>query len=108
LLLESGVEKNAEHLSPDGRFLVYNLQDRPKPQQVWMLPLEGTHRTPVGVLTGPYELDQAQFSPDGRWIAYRSRESGNYEIFVQPFPANGKKWQISNTGGVEPAWRGDG
>jgi Tol biopolymer transport system component len=108
LLLESGLRKNSEQLSPDGRYLIYNLENPPKPSQIWMLPLTGEQRTPAGLLTGPYMLDQAQFSPDGRWIAYRSRESGSWEVFVQPFPANGKKWQISNSGGTEPEWRGDG
>jgi Tol biopolymer transport system component len=108
LLLESGVRMNVEHVSPDGRYLVYNVQDPPKPEQIWMLPLTAPQRTPAGLLTGPYYLDEANFSPDGRWIAYRSRESGNFEVFVQPFPANGKKWQISNSGGMEPQWRGDG
>jgi Tol biopolymer transport system component len=107
LLLESGAAKNAEQLTPDGRSLVYNMTDQPKPAQIWSLPLTGQPRTPAGLLTGPYDLDQAQFSPDGRWIAYRSTESGSRQVFVQPFPANGKKWQISNSGGMEPQWRGD-
>jgi dipeptidyl aminopeptidase/acylaminoacyl peptidase len=108
LLLESGVQKNAEQLSPDGRYLVYNMTDQLKPAQIWLLPLTGQQRTPAGLLAGPYNLEQAQFSPDGHFIAYRSRESGSWEVFVQPFPANGKKWQISNAGGNEPQWRGDG
>jgi serine/threonine protein kinase len=108
LLLESGAQKNAEQLSPDGRYLVYNMQDQLKPVQIWLLPLTGQQRTPASLLAGPYNLEQAQFSPDGRFIAYRSRESGSWEVFVQPFPANGKKWQISNSGGMEPQWRGDG
>ena len=48
------------------------------------------------------------FSPDGRWVAYMSDESGRPEIYVQPFPANGDKWTISTAGGVQPQWRGDG
>ena len=87
---------------------MYNLQDQLKPVQIWLLPLTGQQRTPARLLAGPYNLEQAQFSPDGRFIAYRSRESGSWEVFVQPFPANGKKWQISNAGGNEPQWRGDG
>ena len=50
----------------------------------------------------------AQFSPDGRWIAYTSRESGRYEAYVAPFPATGAKWQISPSGGAEVHWRHDG
>ena len=58
----------------------------------------------------PYveNADRPRFSPDGKWVAYDSPESGRNEVYVQPFPATGKKWQISNTGGHEPQWRGDG
>lgn len=49
-----------------------------------------------------------RFSPDGKWIAYQSDESGISEIYVQPYPATGAKWTISNGGGTMPAWRGDG
>jgi hypothetical protein len=50
----------------------------------------------------------AQFSPDGKWVAYSSNETGNWEIYVSPFPAADSKWQISRGGGVEPRWRRDG
>src|SRR5437762_6529613 len=48
--------------------------------------------------------DRAEFSPDGRWLAYASNETGRYEVYVQPFPGPGGKWQISTEGGREPAW----
>jgi hypothetical protein len=48
------------------------------------------------------------FSPDGRWLAYASNESGRFEIYVKPFPEPGGKWQVSTGGGLEPRWRGDG
>ncbi|MEQ8302087.1 MAG: hypothetical protein RIB47_01755, partial [Cyclobacteriaceae bacterium] len=47
-------------------------------------------------------------SPDGRWIAYQSDESGQNEIYIRPFPGPGAKWQVSTTGGTRPHWRGDG
>lgn len=47
-------------------------------------------------------------SPDGRWIVYTSNESGKFEIYVQPFPGPGGKWQVSTAGGTSPAWRRDG
>ena len=56
----------------------------------------------------PFVESSGRFSPDGRWIAYRSDESGTPEIYVQPFPATGSKWQISNGGGESPRWSGDG
>jgi serine/threonine-protein kinase len=49
-----------------------------------------------------------RFSPDGRWLAYVSNESGRYEIYVQPYPGPGGKWQISTEGGTEPAWNYNG
>ena len=50
----------------------------------------------------------ARFSPDGRWVAYRSDESGQLEIFVQRFPGPGPKWQVSTEGGSEPRWSRSG
>jgi eukaryotic-like serine/threonine-protein kinase len=50
----------------------------------------------------------AQFSPDGHWIAYASNETGNWEIYVSPFPSVNGKWQVSQRGGQEPRWRADG
>lgn len=53
------------------------------------------------------ELNPA-FSPDGRWLAYTSNESGTNEVYVGPFPGGGGKWQVSRRGGSQPRWRGDG
>jgi hypothetical protein len=55
-----------------------------------------------------FNEDAPQFSPDGKWIAYSSDETGRPEIFIQPFPATGAKWQVSDQGGELPKWRGDG
>jgi Tol biopolymer transport system component len=51
---------------------------------------------------------QARFSPDSRWIAYQSEESGRYEVYVQPFPGPGGKWEISTNGGTMPVWAQNG
>ena len=56
----------------------------------------------------PFEERDGQFSPDGRWIAYASNESGRMEVYVQGFPSAGDRWQVSTTGGSQPRWRGDG
>jgi Tol biopolymer transport system component len=56
----------------------------------------------------PATQSAARFSPDGRWLAYTSFESGRAEIYVQPFPGPGGKWQISTEGGTEPAWNPNG
>lgn len=57
----------------------------------------------------PYRRGQfVVFSPDGRWVAYLSRETGEWETYVAPFPGPGRSWQISNGGGFMPRWRADG
>jgi Tol biopolymer transport system component len=71
------------------------------------MPVSGD-RKPYPVLKAGFAQDHARLSPDSHWIAYVSQESGKREIFVQSFPPSGGKWQISNGGGTEPSWRGDG
>ena len=56
----------------------------------------------------PFDESSPAFSPDGRWLAYVSDESGRGEVYVQPFPGPGGKWPISTDGGTEPAWSADG
>src|SRR5262249_14281473 len=74
---------------------------------LWILPMSGDHK-PFPFLQTVFNEQQAQFSPDGKWIAYTSDESGAPEVYVQPFPASGGKLRISTTGGAEPRWRRDG
>ena len=76
---------------------------------VGMLSMEGDReRTPL--LQEEYEEQEPQISPDGRWIAYASNESGRQEIYVRSFPAveTGGRWQVSNNGGISPLWSRDG
>ena len=63
---------------------------------------------PVTLLSTPFEEWAPEFSPDGRWLAYCSTESGKFEVYVQAFPGPGGKWQVSTGGGVFPRWRRDG
>src|SRR5262249_963106 len=73
---------------------------RPAPGDLWVLPLGGD-RKPYPYLTTPFDESEASLSPNGRWLAYTSNESGKYEVFVRPFPdAAGGKWQISASGGA--------
>jgi Tol biopolymer transport system component len=74
---------------------------------LWVLPMFGD-RKPIPFLQTSFNEDGARFSPDGHFIAYYSDDSGPYEVYVQPFPASGAKWQISSGGGLQPRWRGDG
>lgn len=108
LLFESPERKSMEDWSADGRFLLYNVGGASKTRDdLWVLPLTGD-RKPSPLVMTPFNDSQGQISPDGRWLAYRSAESGKYEVYVQPFPPSGGKWQISTAGGEEPRWRRDG
>ena len=97
--------------SPDGRFIFYSLLDERTGRDVWVAPLTGS-RQPYSLLNSEFDEYRAQLSPDGRWLAYVSDESGSYEVYVQPFSADGKlggaKARISTGGGNQPRWRRDG
>jgi Tol biopolymer transport system component len=93
--------------SPDGRFILYTRSSPKTRSDLYILPLEGD-RQPFAFLETPFVEASGRFSPDGRWIAYHSNDQGRDEVYVQPFPASGAKWQISTTVGSQPQWRGDG
>ena len=108
LLYESDVaHKHPLDWSRDGRFILYHTQQPRTGSDVLALPLLG-NRQPIQLLSTEFEERHAQFSLDGRHVAYASDESGVYEIYVQPFPGPGEKLQISTQGGVQPRWRRDG
>ncbi len=92
--------------SPDGRLLAFIRADAKTQRDIWVQSLPDKTRTPF--LVTPATEGAARFSPDGRWIAYVSNESGRPEIYVQPYPGPGGKWQISTDGGIEPAWNPNG
>jgi len=111
LLLESSNPKNLEHISPDGRYLIFNETESGDPTDLMLLSLDGDREVTTFLATD-FTEDQAQFSPDGRWVAYRSSESGSSEVYVRPFAPDGGgtggQWQVSLNGGVQPQWRADG
>jgi serine/threonine protein kinase len=87
------------HTSADGQ----------RTSRVWILPTAGQDHQPKLFLESPFRLLHAEFSPDGRWIAYGSTESGTDEVvYVQPYPGPGEKIRISPAGGVEPLWNPNG
>ncbi|MEX2300601.1 MAG: hypothetical protein WD733_06675, partial [Bryobacterales bacterium] len=94
--------------SQDGRFLLYGtVRSAGTRQDLWILPLEGD-RKPFAYLATEFEEAAGRFAPDGRWVAYQSDESGRTEVYVRPFPAADRKWQISTEGGSLPVWSKDG
>ncbi|HLH32553.1 MAG TPA: protein kinase, partial [Terriglobia bacterium] len=105
LVLKSPEAKTPADWSPDGKFLLYQ---QGTPRDLFLLPMTGEDRKPVPFLQTKFDEGQGAFSPDGRWIAYTSNESGPYQVFVQPFPASGAKWQISPAGGAFPRWNRNG
>ena len=74
---------------------------------LWVLPLTGD-RKPTPLMQTPFNEFDGHFSPDARWVAYSSDESGQSEVYVTPFPATGEKWRVSPAGGGWLRWRGDG
>jgi len=102
LLLQTAAPKGLADWSRDGRYMVYRSN-----LHLWVLPLFGS-RTPSPFLQTPGDELQARISPDGRWLAYSSNESGRWETYVQSFPTAGTKHVVSTAGGAEPLWRADG
>jgi len=92
--------------SRDGQLVIFHTNLATKYEiKVWRA--DGT-REPVSFSSSPYTEMHGRFSPDSRFIAYTSTGSGQPEVYVQPYPPNGDKWKISEGGGDEPQWRGDG
>ena len=106
-LLEGELPHTAHSWSPDGKVLAFSERSPASNVDIWILPLEGD-RKPQVFLETPSNETGPVFSPDGRWLAYWSNESGRQEIYVQPFPSTGAKWQISTEGGEEAAWARSG
>lgn len=97
-------DKMVEHWSPDGRYLTATVLR----SGLWAFPLASRDKPWRIRASDRAESWQSEISPDGRWIAYMSEESGSPEVYVEPFPGTGARWQVSPRGGLEPHWRGDG
>jgi Tol biopolymer transport system component len=106
-LLKTDEPKNLSDWSRDGRFLVYSTMSAKTGSDIWVLPLSDD-RKPFPFLRTEAGEGIARLSPDGRWMAYVSNETGRNEVYVQPFPVTGGRWQISRDGGTQPRWRADG
>jgi Tol biopolymer transport system component/predicted Ser/Thr protein kinase len=92
--------------SADGKYLTYYRTSTGGKIVEWVLPIGGGD--PIELPHEAYDQSQGQFSPDGKWLAYVSTESGAPQIYVQSFPERGGKWQVSAAGGTQPRWARDG
>ena len=109
-LLNSPADEMIEDWSKDGRHIVYKL-GRGSYEDLYALPLDadGKPGKPFPVMEGKYHKDEAQFSYDGKWLAYTSDESGTFQVYVITFPGMAKKHQVTPPeGGGQPRWRRDG
>jgi eukaryotic-like serine/threonine-protein kinase len=107
LLYKSNNTKGPHDWSPDGRYLLFGELDPKTNVDLWVLPLFGD-RKPYVFLQTPFTEVGGRFSPNGRWIAYNSNESGTSQVYVRPFLASGGQRMVSTNGGSLPKWRADG
>jgi eukaryotic-like serine/threonine-protein kinase len=94
--------------SPDGKYLVHLEQSGPNGASIWALPTG--EKKPISIVqpqAPQSRIAQYRLSPNGRWLAYSSTESGHEEVYVTHFPSGEGRWQISQNGGTFPEWRGD-
>jgi eukaryotic-like serine/threonine-protein kinase len=92
--------------SRDGNVILFTALDPATSLDLWAYSIADRKATPV--VRSPFEEREGQFSPDGKWLAFASNESGRMEVWVQAFPQSGEKWQVSTSGGWQPRWRHDG
>ena len=100
-------EIGAQDWSADGRLILYSAYNEKSSWDLGVVAADG--RTPATlVIQSQHGERGGTFSPDVKWIAYDSTESGRREVWIQPFPPTGDRWQVSTTGGISPQWRRDG
>ena len=107
-LTESDLSEQPTTWTPDGKTLIFQRSNHPETKWDVMALDIGTEESPRVLLGSRFNEFLADLSPDGRWLAYVSDESGLEEIYVRSYPDMERKWQISTDGGLEPAWSADG
>lgn len=101
------VQTSGMDWSPDGKNILFASIGEKSGNDIWVLPMNGEAK-PYPLLKSEFNESQAHFSPDGRYFAYVSNESGREEIYIQSFPVGAGKWRVSTNGGWVPKWRRDG
>jgi Tol biopolymer transport system component len=113
-LAESKSQQYPGSWRPDGKVLAFSPFNSDTHYDIMTLPVEGDEKSgwkpgePKPFLNSAFNERAPAFSPDGRWLAYASNESGNLEVYVRPFPGPGGKWQVSTVGGAFPKWSRNG
>ena len=106
-LFRTTLQSFPQSWSRDGRYISYVTIDPKTSADVWLVPMTGD-RKPAPFLQTPFYEHQSRISPDGKWMAYSSNESGRQDVYVTAFPSPGRKWPVSTDGGGFPIWRRDG
>ncbi len=106
VLWKTGAHTHVTDWSPDGATIVLEVVHPERRSDLLLLSAGGG--TPAPLLASPFSEQAARVSPDGRWVAYQSNESGTIEIYLESFPVPGRKVQVSTEGGVQPVWSRDG
>jgi Tol biopolymer transport system component len=107
LLNDSEGAKRPTGLSPNGDVLLLSVGARGRSNEIWGLSMKDLSKPFTLVGTG-FNAGMAVFSPNGRWFAYCEGDSGADQVYVQPYPTNGKRWRISPESGSSPQWSADG
>ena len=107
-ILKSEENKVITDWSTDGAWLIYSSLNKDTNWDLWALPMNGVNPKPIPLARTRFPEFGGSLSPDGKFLAYLSGESGRGEIYVQEFPEARSKWQVSTNGGSDPFWRGDG
>jgi dipeptidyl aminopeptidase/acylaminoacyl peptidase len=103
VLLSTPRPKCPTDWSGDGRYVLFNVVDPDTGVDIQVVPVDG-ERTPIEAVRSAHDEQHAQFSPDGRWIAYQSNRTGRFEIYVRPFPGPGADVPVSTSGGEQVRW----
>jgi eukaryotic-like serine/threonine-protein kinase len=107
VLEAEGITQAPGSVCRDGRYLAYTRTPRDSKPSVWILPLTGD-RKPFSLVQSQFTNNQPAFSPDCKWVAYSSNETGQPEIYITHFPDATRRYRVSTQGGAVPRWRGDG